>query len=139
METTRPALTWLFWETSRNKAETCGDKRVGLQARLNELRLKKPRRKLEAKFKLPGGLRGRRVGVNLGSSGSLQPGLCSRRTPVSRATERRASSVYNKRSFAPRCFQVGFLPPACVIFFFLTTASSRPKQTSRNFLCGLSN
>lgn len=67
--------------------------------------------------------------MNLCRSGSLQPGLCSRRPPASRAADRRASSVSNKREFRSAVFP-SWLPPTrlCDFFFFFTPASSGLKR-----------
>lgn len=71
-------------------------------------------RKVDQKFKLPARSTGRSFGGDLGRGGSLEAGVCRRRPPWVHSS-RGHFTLLSETSFAPPCFQVGFLPPACVI------------------------
>lgn len=70
--------------------------------------------------------------MNLGRRGSLQPGLCYRRLPASRAADRRASSVSNKREFRSAVFP-SWLPPTRLCDFLHQCQVGR--NNTRDFRC----
>lgn len=132
-ETTRPAHLGHL-ETSAT--ETCGDKR----ARRFTGQTEEPRRKLAARFKLPGGVGGRTVGVDVGSGGSFQP--VGRKTPSSCVQTRRrpGQSTLQQEEFCSAVFP-SWLPPTSLcdsFFFFFPNNSIKWAGTNSDFLFRLS-
>lgn len=112
-EARRPAHLVVL-ETSRNKAETCGERRVGFTGqphkRLNELRLRRPAESLRRSLNF-------QVAHETEGWCEIRPQwfitdrcVYSRRPPASRAADRRASSVLNEREFRSAVFP-SWLPP----------------------------